>query len=121
MPNFTPMTNRRTINPVRSAKDQAKKSQAKNSAINRPIVPMPDSATRLALTKQELNRKRPVTIWKEHAPTPPNATRQPFTLQKSRQQSPLVKKQGAALRHNRTETGQQIRQRAIRWQRGRRK
>lgn len=120
-PDSMSKTNRRTINLVRSAKDQAKKSQANNPAINRPIVSMPHSATRQALTKQDLNRIRPVAIRNEHAPNSPNATRQPFTPKKSRQQPPLVNKQGAALRHNRTEAGQQIRQRAIRRQRGRRK
>ncbi|MCO7128208.1 energy-coupling factor transporter transmembrane protein EcfT [Sporolactobacillus shoreicorticis] len=121
MPDSTPKTNRRTINPVRSAKDQAKKSQAKNPALNPWVGRMPDSTVRQALTKQELNRIRSVATRNEHAPTPPNATRQPVTPQKSRQRPPLAKKQGAALKHNGTETGQQIRQRMVRRQRGRRK
>jgi len=118
MPDSTLKTNKRTINSIHSFKDQAKKSQAKNTELNRPVVQMPDSTVRQDLTKQDLNRRSPVATQKEHAPTHPNATRQPFTPKKSRQLAPMIKKQEATLRHNRTETGQQTRQRVTRRQRG---
>lgn len=120
-PDSTPKTNRRMINPVRSLKDQVKKRQAKSPTLNRPVVHMPDATVRQQLTKQDLNRKRPVATRKEHAPTSPNAMRQPVMPKKSRQQPPLGKRQGEILRHNRIKTGQQTRQRIARRQRGRRK